>query len=139
MKFWATITDYEGGKVINRMIKLSISFLFFITHKCITVVLYALEKRCWGGLVVLEYHSVKSRQRGKFARQMDILLEKSHPVSADIEGPLGNGQLYVAVTFDDGFQSVVENALPELRKRGIPAALFADPESPGHAYRHRVR
>jgi peptidoglycan/xylan/chitin deacetylase (PgdA/CDA1 family) len=30
----------------------------------------------------------------------------------------------VAVTFDDGFHSVVENAAPELVKRGIPFTMF---------------
>jgi peptidoglycan/xylan/chitin deacetylase (PgdA/CDA1 family) len=30
----------------------------------------------------------------------------------------------VAVTFDDGFLSVAENAVPELKKRGIPCTVF---------------
>jgi peptidoglycan/xylan/chitin deacetylase (PgdA/CDA1 family) len=35
------------------------------------------------------------------------------------------------VTFDDGFQNIVDNALPELSKRGIPATLFVVTESLG--------
>lgn len=31
----------------------------------------------------------------------------------------------VALTFDDGYASVVEQAWPELRRRGLPATLFA--------------
>lgn len=74
--------------------------------------------------VVLYYHSVPVGQRQRFARQMDILLRWAKPVRADITDPLPAGQNYAAVTFDDGFQSVATNALPELEKRKIPATIF---------------
>jgi peptidoglycan/xylan/chitin deacetylase (PgdA/CDA1 family) len=45
--------------------------------------------------------------------------------------PLAPGTRYAAVTFDDGFQSVIENALPELEKRGIPSTLFIVTEALG--------
>lgn len=74
--------------------------------------------------VVLTYHSVTSAERPLFARQMDILVRHAKPVRADIESlPLERGH-YAAVTFDDGMQNVVDNALPELEKRGIPTTLF---------------
>jgi len=110
--------------MVNRIIGLSISLLFFVGYKFVTLIMYILTGQLPRGLVVLEYHSVKSEQRDRFARQMDILIKKYHPVFANIKGPLGNRQLYIAVTFDDGFQSVVENALPELHKREIPATIF---------------
>jgi peptidoglycan/xylan/chitin deacetylase (PgdA/CDA1 family) len=55
---------------------------------------------------------------------MDILRRYVEPVRADVEAPLSAGKLYAAVTFDDAYQSVIQNALPELEKRTIPCALF---------------
>ena len=75
--------------------------------------------------VVLMYHSVKRGERDRFARQMDRLLKLAKPVPADFvcEGGRGRGN-FVAVTFDDGYASVAENALPVIVERGIPASLF---------------
>ncbi len=74
--------------------------------------------------VVLYYHAVREAARRQFAGQMDALARLSVPV--DIEGrePLAQGRRYSAVTFDDAFMSVVENALPELRARKIPCMIF---------------
>ena len=63
----------------------------------------------------MNYHGVTSKERNKFARQMDELIRLSNPVFPDIKGPLISNHHYIAVTFNDGFQSVIENALPELR------------------------
>jgi len=73
--------------------------------------------------VVLYYHAMPLRQRKRFARQMDILLRCAKPAHPELKAPLSPG-LHAAVTFDDGYQSVVENALPELQKRNIPFAFF---------------
>jgi peptidoglycan/xylan/chitin deacetylase (PgdA/CDA1 family) len=74
--------------------------------------------------MVLAYHSVTAGERGRFGRQMDFLLRRAKPVRADVAAlPDGRGR-YAAVTFDDGLQCVVDNALPELEKRGIPSTLF---------------
>ena len=40
---------------------------------------------------------------------------------------------YAAVTFDDGFTSVVQNALPELQDRSIPATIFVPTGSLGRS------
>lgn len=74
--------------------------------------------------VMLYYHAVELCQRSQFARQMDALLRHTRPIDADYSGPLEPGRHYAAVTFDDGFVSVVENALPELESRRIPATFF---------------
>lgn len=73
--------------------------------------------------VVLNYHSVRSEQRVRFARQMDDLLLIAEPVTID---GLGRAQrhLCAVVTFDDAFQCLLENAIPELVARRIPAVIF---------------
>jgi peptidoglycan/xylan/chitin deacetylase (PgdA/CDA1 family) len=75
--------------------------------------------------VVIYYHAVRPDQREQFARQMDQLLSLAHPFQAGSAETVSTTQRYmVAVTFDDGFESVVENAVPELTKRNIPFILF---------------
>src|SRR5438046_2886071 len=74
--------------------------------------------------VVLQYHSVAPPHRSRFARQMDELLRWSTPIAAGHSEPLRAGERYAAVTFDDGFECVIENAIPELTLRRIPATLF---------------
>jgi peptidoglycan/xylan/chitin deacetylase (PgdA/CDA1 family) len=89
--------------------------------------------------VVLAYHSVTSGEREAFARQMDVLLAAARPVAAGVDCLPEEGGRYAAVTFDDGFENIVENALPELEKRKIPATLFVVTEALGTArgWEHR--
>jgi peptidoglycan/xylan/chitin deacetylase (PgdA/CDA1 family) len=71
--------------------------------------------------IFLAYHSVSSENRGAFARQMGKLARHSQSRNgAFVHADNGNPR----VTFDDGFQNIIENALPELRQRGIPATVF---------------
>jgi peptidoglycan/xylan/chitin deacetylase (PgdA/CDA1 family) len=86
-----------------------------------------------GSLVVLCYHAVPQNQRARFARQMDLLRQYAKPTQADVEAPLLAGGRYAAVTFDDVYQSTVENALPELKARNIPCTLFVVSHLPGHS------
>lgn len=58
---------------------------------------------------------------------MDTLVRLAAPISADNRTPLQPGRTYAAVTFDDGFLNVVENAVPELVARKIPATIFVVP------------
>jgi peptidoglycan/xylan/chitin deacetylase (PgdA/CDA1 family) len=55
---------------------------------------------------------------------MNLLLRWSEPIPASYSQPLESGKRYAAVTFDDGFLTVAQNALPELEKRGIPSTIF---------------
>lgn len=114
-----------------RLIKLVISLLV----ACVDWISAAV-RRLLGGqptteCIVLYYHATQAAARRQFASQMDELVRISVPI--DIEGtePLPKGRRYSAVTFDDGFMSVVENALPELHARKIPCTIFVPTGSIG--------
>jgi len=77
-----------------------------------------------GACVVLAYHSVASSERDWFARQMDVLRTHTTPVAANIADLPNRHTRYSAVTFDDGLENIVINALPVLAERMIPATLF---------------
>jgi peptidoglycan/xylan/chitin deacetylase (PgdA/CDA1 family) len=55
---------------------------------------------------------------------MNTLMRHAIPIAADHKQPLEPGRRYVVVTFDDGFVSAIENAVPELVQRRIPVAFF---------------
>lgn len=74
--------------------------------------------------MILAYHAVSAKERTQFSQQMDVVQRYSRPVKADIKAlPRGGGR-YTAITFDDGLENTLENALPELKNRAIPATLF---------------
>jgi peptidoglycan/xylan/chitin deacetylase (PgdA/CDA1 family) len=74
--------------------------------------------------IVLAYHSVTRNQRPLFAKQLDMILQIAKPVRADAETLPQVGTRFAAVTFDDGLENIIENALPELERRNIPSTLF---------------
>jgi peptidoglycan/xylan/chitin deacetylase (PgdA/CDA1 family) len=109
---------------LKRLVKLVISLgVFSISYTRDTIWRLSgkpLPARC----VVLYYHSVPPDQRKQFGRQMDTLLRRAKAIPADRMTPLSADKRYVAVTFDDAFESVLHNAVPELEKRKIPATIF---------------
>ena len=74
--------------------------------------------------MILYYHAVYPQEKEAFARQMDYLLRCTKPIAINKINLLKPGGRYSAVTFDDGFTCVLDNALPVLAERNIPAALF---------------
>jgi peptidoglycan/xylan/chitin deacetylase (PgdA/CDA1 family) len=61
-----------------------------------------------------------------FERQMTYLAQRRRVVGLDtiVAGAVAGGRPAVAITFDDGFRSVLTVALPILRQLGFPAAAF---------------
>jgi len=108
----------------NRVIKLGISIIFFIFYRYFRFILSALGIQHSPPLIILNYHLVTKEKRIRFIHQMDELIRVSKPVFPDFQGPLTSRVINTAVTFDDGFQCVLDNAIPELIKRKIPCALF---------------
>jgi peptidoglycan/xylan/chitin deacetylase (PgdA/CDA1 family) len=74
--------------------------------------------------IVLAYHSVTRNQRSLFAKQLDMIVRLATPVRADLGLLPTASERFAAVTFDDGLENIIENALPELEKRNIPSTLF---------------
>ena len=64
---------------------------------------------------------------------MDLLLRLSTPIAASETGGGRPGERRVAVTFDDGLESFLNNALPELKQRMIPVTVFIVVQSVGKA------
>jgi peptidoglycan/xylan/chitin deacetylase (PgdA/CDA1 family) len=110
---------------MERLTKLFISIGFFLYTEAENVLRSLMGRKPPATCVVLYYHEVGLQDRARFARQMDALILHSTPIPADTHEPLVPGQNYVVVTFDDAFLSTVENAIPELVQRKIPATLFA--------------
>lgn len=81
-------------------------------------------------LRVLAYHGIPDPSA--FARQLDHLLDLYHPVSgsqviAALGGRVALPTRAVWVTFDDGRPEVLDDGLPLLQARGIPATMYVCP------------
>jgi peptidoglycan/xylan/chitin deacetylase (PgdA/CDA1 family) len=62
----------------------------------------------------------------KFVRHMDYLARHRRvvPLADLVAGRTGKGRAAVAITFDDGYTSVLDEAVPVLRRHGFPATCF---------------
>jgi len=107
-----------------RLTKLVGSLVVWWFYLLTGLICQCLRKKKAGTCVVLYYHVVTQEQRRLFARQMDLLATLCRPVSIDEMVKLEEGVHHAAVTFDDGFRSVILNALPELEVRNIPVTIF---------------
>src|SRR5262245_28127722 len=87
------------------------------------------------GLRILFYHRVADAPDPlaiaprRFAGQMDLLSTQGYRVIdvADAAGRLARGERedkVVALSFDDGYEDVAENALPVLERHGFRATVF---------------
>lgn len=76
--------------------------------------------------VVIYYHGIGQSNAEKFEKQMAYLAKKCLVVKpSKIRTAKGDGtQVMVAITFDDAFVSIIENAIPILRKYELPAGIF---------------
>lgn len=110
--------------MLSRSLKLAVSLTVYAVSFVHDTVLQLLGLPPQARCVVLYYHSVSYRQREKFARQMEIVNRWTEAIRADRRTALQPGKRYSVVTFDDAFESVFRNALPELDKRRIPATVF---------------
>lgn len=75
-------------------------------------------------LTILYYHAVRGDQAAAFDAQMAHLRKVANVVRPDHTGSLDSHRPNVAVTFDDAFRSVRQNALPALARHQIPATIF---------------
>ncbi|MGH9738291.1 MAG: polysaccharide deacetylase family protein [Candidatus Acidiferrales bacterium] len=112
---------------MKHVTKIGVSLAFYCFAEASDKCLRMLGKPRPAISVVLHYHGVGLGERSRFAQQMDTLIRLATPISAGNRDPLQPGKRYAAVTFDDGFQNVVENAVPEMIIRKIPGTIFVVP------------
>ena len=117
--------------MLKRLVNLAGSIVVAISDWLRARVTHWLGQRTRSTCVVLAYHSVPATKRTRFAEQMNMLLRFAKPVRTDIEALPRDGGHYAAITFDDGLTNIIENALPVLRGKGIPATLFVVTEALG--------
>jgi peptidoglycan/xylan/chitin deacetylase (PgdA/CDA1 family) len=72
-----------------------------------------------------DYNAVSTKA---FAEQMNWLANERHPLTLEeVRTVLQGGQVSegsVLITFDDGYQDLVDHAIPVLQKHSIPAIFF---------------
>ncbi len=83
-------------------------------------------------LTILYYHALRSEALPMFRWQLSAIQRYGDIVEAGYEGG-PDGRPKIAITFDDGFQSVFEFAIPEMLKRHIPCTVFVPTACIGRA------
>ncbi len=118
----------DGRRKVNGLLKLWISLFFFAGYCILRVLYYLVGRKPAATCIILYYHSVPAEDRQAFARQMDLVARISKPIRVDRAPEMLPGEHYSGITFDDAFENVLENAVPELVQRKIPAAIFVTTE-----------
>lgn len=103
-----------------KSLKFLISIIYLIFIKIKEISLRTNSSYC----VVLYFHSVLDEQKSKFAHQLNYLSKIYSFVSLSSVNIIPSKRNRSSITFDDGLLSFLKNALPELKKREIPATIF---------------
>lgn len=117
----------------RRLARLSVALLYYALILGPRIVVGRMLGRPRSRIVVLTYHGVEPREAASFARQLDTLQRVASPVLPDGERLPRQDGLMVALTFDDGYANIAQNALPELARRRIPVMVFVPTEDLGGA------
>lgn len=114
----------DSTNVTLRLMTLIISMGVWVYDYLIQIFYKLMDRKLPGRCVVFYYHEVTLGQRNRFAQQMDEVIRWATPVSATLKEPFEDGTCNIAITFDDGFSCILENAVPILIERKIPFTIF---------------
>jgi peptidoglycan/xylan/chitin deacetylase (PgdA/CDA1 family) len=109
---------------VKRIAKVVVSLIYYGLRGVSRFFLRLIGRPTRGGLVILYYHGIPSGNRSSFVRQMESIRKRARVFPAYYRGHLSSERPNVAITFDDAYVSVAENALPELSTRGFHATIF---------------
>lgn len=105
-------------KIIVSIIYLFLSFIFDFSFRIFN------PKRKFSRLLILYYHSIPDRNIENFIWQLETLNRLGNIVPLVFQKNLTNSLRYFSITFDDGLESVSQNAIPQLKTRNIPFSIF---------------
>jgi peptidoglycan/xylan/chitin deacetylase (PgdA/CDA1 family) len=108
----------------KRALKCGISLFVFLIDEAGKTLVRVFGQTPDGKCVVLYYHSVPASERRLFAQQLNVVLRCAQPIRGDEDIDPASRRNCVLITFDDGFENFLTQALPELEKRKIPATVF---------------
>lgn len=75
-------------------------------------------------IVILNYHDVPDHKVDTFTEQIELIKKACSPIRSNFVN-IPTGRPYcVAITFDDGYQSVYRNAIPILLNEKIPSTIY---------------
>ncbi len=114
-------TEFSTFTVAVKYLKGVVEFVFAISY---ALILYLINKQ--PRRVVIYYHGIPKAEITGFRTQMAYLASNCSVIRpSEIKIADSNGLNHlVAITFDDAFLSVKENAIPILKEYGLPAAIF---------------
>jgi len=108
----------------KRDLKIAISLVYYGVRAVFRYSLRLAGRPSPQQLTILYYHGVFPEHRHSFARQMASLHRGASVLPASYRGELPSGKKCVAITFDDAFTSIAENALPELVGHSFHSTIF---------------
>lgn len=117
--------------MISRLVKILVSLFVLVYDESVRIVNLLISRSHDDHLVILYYHSIPDHETGRFSAQMRMARRVGFPASLDHFDLGRSGKRIFSITFDDGFESVVRNALPVLRALGIPSTIFIPSDFPG--------
>lgn len=112
----------------KRRFKIAVSMLVFVARFVARGMCRLVGIRCERSLTILYYHGIPLEQAERFEQQMHQLSHWARVVPADWDcNPAeerGEDRYLVSITFDDAFESVIDNGLPVLARYRFPCTIF---------------
>lgn len=104
-----------------RQIKDFIKVLLALLYACYLSIKYRGNYK-----VIVYYHGISSRNVDRFRKQINYLEKECKIVKlSEILNEIhSKDKKVIAITFDDAFENLIDNALPILQEKKIPAAIF---------------
>lgn len=109
---------------MRRAAKIVISILFLLFIRPILKLSRLLKSEKSFYCIIIYYHSIPRSGLKTFKTQIRILQKFTTVIALGNNYDLDKARMYSIITFDDAFQSVIKNAVPELLKRKIPFTIF---------------
>ena len=108
---------------VKRFLKLAISMVVWTGDRVAELLQRLVGRPRANRGIVFYYHAVPDSFRDRFVRELDAIERRATVVSLD-KLLAAQTRDYVALTFDDAYASVLQNAIPELCRRGMPCTVF---------------